>query len=126
MGGARKPEVAFRVVPCDLGSFPSSLEFRMRMAVTHEGFSCEIFMEQSMNEVWGSAEGECLVFVSYQEAGLQEVACTVLLPSSCVCSRWWGGCGVGGCRDCQEAAGSFRMINSVPGGPSLAVREPDH
>lgn len=48
-GWNKKGEVTFRVLPCDLGSFPSSLEFRMRMAVTHEGFLCEIFMEQSMN-----------------------------------------------------------------------------
>lgn len=109
MGGARKPEVAFRVRPCDLGSFPSSLEFRMRMTVTHEGFLCEIFMEQSVNEVWASAEGECLVFVSYQEAGLQEVACTVLLPSSCVCVPG------GGVVVASVAAGIVRKQQAVSG-----------
>lgn len=34
-----------------------------------------------------------------------------------------GGCvGGGGGWDCQEVAGSFLVINSVPGGPSLAAR----
>lgn len=55
------------------------------------------------------------VYMLSENCGLQELASTLLLPSSGVCSGH--GCGVGG-----RIVRKQLLTNSVPGGPSLTAR----